>query len=512
MPISRRDFIQGAALVGLTRKSGVRLTGGFVHDSHELGHRLRDGRISATPSTTHRVPVVIVGGGIAGLSAAWRLDKRGLRDFVVLEMEDGAGGNSRSGTNEITAYPWAAHYVPVPGPRAPLVRELFEELGVFQDGRWEERYLCHAPQERLFLHGRWQAGFEPQVGPTARDREQVTRFEARMAELAASGRFTVPMGDQVADLMLDRMSMSDWLAREKLDSSWLRWLVDYACRDDYGARAADTSAWAGIHYFASREPGEPGPLTWPEGNGWITARLLRRIGDRVRTGQVVVRISREDRKWSVLTPAARWVADCVVFAAPSFLATRLVAGAPVTGDFQYSPWLTANLTLERWPAERGAPPAWDNVIVDSPSLGYVVATHQSLRTHIPRTVWTYYWALGDGPPRVNREWLLAQSWSTLAARILDDLSRAHADIRDCVSRIDICRMGHAMIRPTPGFLSSPLRQALRQRDDGLFFAHSDLSGLSLFEEAQYRGVAAAERALALLGGRAGARSATPRSR
>ena len=92
------------------------------------------------------------------------------------------------GSNEISAYPWAAHYVPVPGPNAPLVRELFDELGVFKDGRWEERHLCHAPQERLFLHGRWQPGFEPQVGPTARDRDHVARFEARMAGVCGNRR------------------------------------------------------------------------------------------------------------------------------------------------------------------------------------------------------------------------------------------------------------------------------------------------------------------------------------
>ena len=135
------------------------------------------------------------------------------------------------------------------------------------------------------------------------------------------------------------------------------------------------------------------------------------------------------------------------------------------------------------------------MIVDSPSLGYVVATHQSLRMHVPQTVWTYYWALADGSPRVNREWLLAQDWRSLTARILDDLSRAHPDIRDCVSHIDICRMGHAMIRPTPGFLSSPSRRHLRGTRRPLFFAHSDVSGLSLFEEAQSRGVTAADRAL-----------------
>ena len=211
------------------------------------------------------------------------------------------------------------------------------------------------------------------------------------------------------------------------------------------------------------------------------------MGDKVKTGQVVTSVAREGSRWLVSTPDARWIADAVIFAAPSFLAARVLENGPATPDFQYSPWLTANLTLDRWPSERGAPMAWDNVIVDSPSLGYVVATHQSLRMHIPRTVWTYYWALADGPPRVNREWLLAQDWRSLATRILDDLSRAHPDIRECVSHIDICRMGHAMIRPTPGFLSSPARRTLRAHGERLYFAHSDLSGLSLFEEAQSPG-------------------------
>jgi hypothetical protein len=63
-------------------------------------------------------------------------------------------------------------------------------------------------------------------------------------------------------------------------------------------------------------------------------------------------------------------------------------------------------------------------------------------------------------------------------------------------------MGHAMIRPTPGFLSSTARRNLRAASSGLYFAHSDLSGLSLFEEAQFRGVTAADLALKRLSGRA----------
>ena len=496
--VTRRGFLQSVALVGLTRKSGRVITGGFVHESQALGHRLRDGARFPEPRDERRISIVIVGGGIAGLSAAWRLQKLGLTDIALLEMEPDAGGNARSGSNDVSSYPWAAHYVPVPGPRASLVRELFAELGVLSaDGTWQERALCQAPEERLFLHGRWQEGLEPRTGPSARDRDQMSRFEARMDAFRASGEFTIPTSLGVnQDSPLDRLSMAEWLSREGLDSPWLRWSVDYACRDDYGALSTSTSAWAGIHYFAAREKDDPGPLTWPEGNGWITKRLLERVGRFVHTDSVVYRIAKSGTRWRVLTPSVAWTADAVIFAAPSFLASRLIEGGPATPDFEYSPWLTANLLLDRWPAEHGIEAAWDNVIFDSAGLGYVVATHQTLRTFVPRTVWTYYWALADGTPRAKREWLLAQNWNALKERILDDLSRAHPDIRDCVSRVDICRMGHAMIRPTPGFLGSSARHLLHASRNGLFYAHSDVSGISIFEEAQFRGVAAAEAAAA----------------
>jgi len=153
-----------AALVGLSIKGDRVISGSFVNDSFQMGHQLRDRKSFPPTREVVKRAVVIVGGGIAGLSAAWRLHKKGFTDFVLLEMNDQAGGNSRWGENEITAYPWAAHYVPVPGSKAIYVRELFEDLGVLKNGQWEERYLCFTPQERLFLYGRWQEGIEPAVG------------------------------------------------------------------------------------------------------------------------------------------------------------------------------------------------------------------------------------------------------------------------------------------------------------------------------------------------------------
>ena len=487
--ITRRVFAAG--LVGLTAKAERPIGGTFVNDAFPIGHKLRDSATFATPSKQVRIPIVIVGGGIAGLSAAWRLDKRGFKDFVLLEMEPEAGGNARWGENDVSRYPWAAHYVPVPSRKSVLVRELFEDLGVLRDGKWDERMLCFAPQERLFLHGRWQEGIEPDIGMAARDREQFRRFDALMAEYRASGEFAIPLetADRRPGGHVDG-DMESWMAGNSFDSSYLRWYVNYACRDDYGASMHETSAWAGIHYFASREPEDKGPLTWPEGNGWITRQLLKRLRQYVRVKSPVYRIARDGRRLRVLTESAEYIAEAIVFAAPTFLAPYLIEGAEAPQGYVYSPWLTANLTLDRPPQERETELAWDNVIYDSPALGYVNATHMSVASQRERNVWTFYWSFAEYTPQAARRMLLEKDWSYWKEAILNDLSRAHPDIRRCVSHVDIMRIGHAMIRPTPGFLTRRAPVVPQ-----IYFANSDLSGISIFEEAQYHGVNAAEQAL-----------------
>lgn len=490
--------------MGLSVKAERRLAGGFVDRSHETGHRLRDRSAFAAPSRVVKTPVLIVGAGMAGLSAAWWLDRHGIRDYLLLDAESSGGGNSRWGESPSGLYPWAAHYVPVPGRGATLVRTLFEELGVLRDGEFEERYLCHSPQERLFLHGRWQDGLEPELGATKADHAEYRRFQQLLTEFAASGEFRIPVATGARRRVdLDRLTFSAWLDREHFNSPYLRWYADYACRDDYGMRAADTSAWAGIHYFAARrENDEKGPLTWPEGNGWIARRLLDRVGAaRVATGEFVSHLAPAGSRWRVVASTAVYEAGTVIYAAPSYLLPYLLADQPAQAAAAlprrtYAPWLTANLWLDRWPAERGLPIAWDNVLYRSPALGYVVSTHQSLRQQQDRTVWTYYWALAGPDPAAARRMLLERSWQSWTEAILADLAQAHPDIRDCVSRIDLMRFGHAMARPTPGFLS---QTSPRSPWPGLYLANSDVSGLSIFEEAQFQGVEAARACLQRLG-------------
>ena len=90
---------------------------------------------------------------------------------------------------------------------------------------------------------------------------------------------------------------------------------------------------------------------------------------------------------------------------------------------------------------------------------------------------------------------LGVKFQPVTCSALSDLERAHPNLRSLVQRVDVMRWGHAMIRPRPGFFWGPERRAAAQPRDGIHFAHADLSGLPLFEEAFYHGTRAAEAVL-----------------
>ena len=164
--------------------------------SPERGHLLRDGHTVAAPTITRTVHTLIAGGGVAGLSAARALRLQGIDDFAMLELEDSAGGNARAGSMAGMAHPVGAHYLPVPGDAAHETQDFLEELGVRSrvSGRWQydERVLCHSPQERLFIHGAWQDGLLPLADASAATLAQYGKFAQLVERWRKTGGFQIP--------------------------------------------------------------------------------------------------------------------------------------------------------------------------------------------------------------------------------------------------------------------------------------------------------------------------------
>jgi monoamine oxidase len=531
--IGRRAFLASASALlagACTRASPPIPPGELLGVNHRLGHRLRDPDFAA-PVENRRARVVIVGSGIGGLSAAWRLHRAGFSDYEILELEKAPGGNARWGENPVSAYPWGAHYVPLPTKESRATRTLLSDLGVLQGDpdaaapRYDERALCQAPQERLYRNGTWVEGLAPTDGLSAAGLADWNRFHERMAEYKAlRGRdglraFAAPIDRSSRDpglLALDRITMAAWLDAHGFRSEAVRWLVDYACRDDYGRDSRAVSAWAGIHYFACRTGAAHGAepdsvLTWPEGNGHLVKRLVARVRPRITHEALVYRVeegAREVRLNALLASERRSVAiraEHVIWAAPLRFAARALADsalAPDLAEFEQSPWIVANLTLSEPPyVHHGAPLAWDNVVHGAASLGYVVATHQGVGTRPGPTVLTWYLPLAGEAPASGRRRILESTREHWARVALDELARPHPEIRSIATRVDVFANGHAMAFPQPGLVWGEARRRIAARRGRLHFAHADASGASLFEEANERGTAAAEAVLAALGGR-----------
>jgi len=498
------------------------ITGGIAGANHKVGHLLRDGAAIPAPDEYMEREIVIAGAGVSGLSAARWLGRKGHDDILLLEMGERTGGNAVWGQNKASAYPWGAHYLPVPDVADEELATFLQAAGVITGYRnglpvFNEYHLCHDPEERLFIHGHWQEGLLPHFGVPGPDRQQIAGFMQHVAALkeekGTDGKyaFSIPLDTSSADerwRSLDTITFAQYLKERGYTSAYLLWYLNYCCKDDYGMGIEHTSAWAGLHYFAARRgraanADHSSILTWPQGNGFLADALKAQCGNtEIKTGVLLYRV----------LPHADYVelhclmpdtgksfgirAKKVLLSSPRYVNKHLLAGDisnHISGQASYAPWVVANITFSSLPQGRGTALCWDNVIYGRDSVGYVYANHQSLTPPVGKGVITWYLPIQAGSDRDARMQVYNRTWNDWVKVIMEDLSIAHRDIHRFVENIDVWVWGHGMIQPVPGYIWGRERAAaMRPVNDRIFFAHSDLSGISIFEEAFHQGIRAAK--------------------
>jgi hypothetical protein len=283
--------------------------------------------------------------------------------------------------------------------------------------------------------------------------------------------------------------------------------VNYCTRDDFGTPYDKASAWAGIHYFACRKgkganAEHQDVLTWPQGNGWLAQQLQNSIQANIQTSNLATKIEQSEDKiivsyFDVKSNLVKAIEakQCIV-AVPQFVASRLlndpVRIKEVQQHLQYVPWMVANLSVSQLEERSGAPPSWDNVIYGSDSLGYVEATHQLLNQYMPRRNLTYYLPLTEGNVLEARKAAQATTYGQWTEKVFRDLKRIHPNIEEATEELNVQIWGHSMAQPVPGMIHGRIRQKLSASiSNRIHFAHTDLAGVSLFEEGFYQGLNAA---------------------
>ena len=541
MKLSRRRFLGHVLGAGLVSAAAYGTYRGFVpgypkihldYPGMDLGHAMRDALIKRPvniPSTD--VNVLIAGSGGAGLSAAWALSKQGMHDYVVLDGPE-RNGNNRGETNHNVSYPTGAHYLPLPAAESTHIQTLLGDLGIYQNGRYDESAMVNAPSERLYYHNKWQ----PEIIPD-HDADS-ERFFRHMHTLSAQRGsddkrlFVMPITLSSMDATwraLDQITFATWLQQQNYQSESLLWYCDYCCRDDYGQGIHQVSAWAGLHYFCARNSdGKDGHtvLTWPQGLNELSERMRRycklQNHANVHTYRPLVHtptslaasaLSIEEHAQGVRVLCRdgkgnlRYLnAQKVICAMPLYIAARVVNNIQQYGFEpqqhlpEYAPWLVSNFILKGFPTEKsGAPLAWDNVAYQGQGLGFVLATHQEIwRSPPPYTSFTAYNALNHDSPQAIRHWLVNSSPEAIYQHAAAEIEHMYGlQLRRHMVEARITVRGHAMAAPTPQYLNNTGLQALQNHTGRLCFAHSDLSGYSVFEEACWWGQAAAEKIMRL---------------
>jgi hypothetical protein len=191
------------------------------------------------------------------------------------------------------------------------------------------------------------------------------------------------------------------------------------------------------------------------------------------------------------------IADSVIMATPQFVNQYLIKDRKqFTKQFHYTPWLLATLVVNNLTDNLSFPLSWDNVIYEAKGLGYVYAQHQTLNQVQDKKVITYYHSFSSADLKKTRKEIYKKDKEYWKQVVLDDLKIAHPNIENDTEEMEVFLLGHGMISPVPDFIFGDAKKKASQNIENLiYFAHSDLSGISIFEEAFHQGINAVNKIL-----------------
>jgi spermidine/putrescine transport system permease protein len=493
MSQSRRDFIKFVVAGSVTAGCPIDSTltaapesAPQIESEHfEICHQIRDGHSFERPSPTQKAATVIIGGGVAGLSAAYFL--RG-QDFLLLEKEDHFGGNAYQ--EELDGQPFATGSAFA--YRNDYGDQLSAELGL-------KLLPVNNPDptivNKTFVADTWKSGIDHLPYPRE-VRESFRKFRDDILKIKTRQRLAE----------LDSEPFTNYTARYAPEIQ--QWWDGYG-PSNWGATTQDTSAYLGIASLQDIATGEDQRVILPGGLGCITHKLVEVLRPQynerlVGKATVISVVPAKDevhvtyyRDGQVITVTAKAAIVCI----PKLIASRLISGLPAEQKAamqrtRYAPYPVVNVIFDRAVYNRGYD-TWcpGNSFTDFIVADWMVRNAPGYRQK--HNILTFY-----TPLRENQRFTLLDenNCKALASRVLADFQRLLLEFDANPVEVRLYRRGHPMFMAVPGQFTKN-RLIAAQPMDRLFFGNADSGGPeSLTSESIRLSRAAAEWSAQVLAG------------
>jgi oxygen-dependent protoporphyrinogen oxidase len=471
---------------GRPRPAPLSLPGEFDDIDHfNVTHKVRDGVPFEIPTPSLRKDIVIVGGGISGLTALYRLAEF---DALLVEKEPDVGGNSRRRQSRGIHYPLGA--IVSQGSVAPFT-DYFRDLAVPFE-RIQGPHLAYHLNGKL-VEDPLEDGWRRLPLPKG-EREAFRRMRDDLkALLHPKDGIFFPRTDNRPEIrQLDRVRFGQYLAEKRYPASVTRFLT-LLLSSRVGETGEEISAWIALYVLSSLLAPT---YTLPGGHGAISdilrERCLKARPGSLLTGFAVVNVqNRPDGKvWvtgvapdgSLQTIEAR----CAVMAVPKVFAKHAVQGLrqerpDVYDRFRYNAYLVAQVELSKRVA-----PAFETASASKFSR-FIVAADWLKDNRNPKgqSHLTVYVPFPGTPGRIE---LFGGAAQDFAGRIVADINAILPRSRGAIERIYVHRWGHPMVAYTPGM--DNLLDAAKEPYGKIVFAHSDSFGIAGLYSAVWTGMEA----------------------